>query len=259
MTSLTQRFKVIACESLARPVYAFSATSPNQIDTEMIAIGMHDHPRSLREKIQKEIDACEGLGYDAILLVYGLCGCATDGLIARKTPLVIPRAHDCITLLLGSRSTYLQQQNDFPGTYWYSQDYLERSARYGQSMALGSAATDEKQTLYNQYIEKYGRENADYLIETMDSWQKHYERAVVIETEFGVSAEILAIAKTHTEQHGWRLENMPGDLQIVKKLIHGEWDRDFLIVPPCHCIQMQNDEDIICAMGISEYSDNEQV
>ncbi len=221
----------------------------------MLTIGMHDHPHSLREKIQKEIDACEGLGYDAILLVYGLCGRATDGLMARETPLVIPRAHDCITLLLGSRNAYLQQQNDHPGTYWYSQDYLERSARYGQSMALGSASSDDRQTLYNQYVEKYGRENADYLIEIMDSWQKHYERAVLIETEFGVSAEILARAKAHTEQQGWRLEKMPGDLRIVKKLINGEWDQDFLIVPPRQRIQMQNDEDIITAMGISYYSD----
>lgn len=40
--------------------------------------------------------------------------------------LVIPRAHDCITLYLGSRQRYLEQFNARPGTYWYSLDYLER-------------------------------------------------------------------------------------------------------------------------------------
>ena len=36
-----------------------------------------------------------------ILLGYGLCGNGLDGLSARHTRLVLPRAHDCIGLLMG--------------------------------------------------------------------------------------------------------------------------------------------------------------
>ena len=58
---------------------------------------------------------------------YGLCGQATAGLIARSIPIVIPHAHDCITLFLGSRDSYQYQFVNYPGTYWYAHDYIERS------------------------------------------------------------------------------------------------------------------------------------
>jgi hypothetical protein len=38
--------------------------------------------------------------------VYGLCNLALTSLRARAVPVVVPRAHDCITLYLGSRQRY---------------------------------------------------------------------------------------------------------------------------------------------------------
>jgi hypothetical protein len=148
---------------------------------------------------------------------------------------------------LGSRQAYIQQQNEHPGTYWYSQDYLERSNRYGESMALGSGAITDQQNLYDLYVEKYGQENADFLIETMNNWQKHYDRAVLVETEFGVTQSIREKVKEQSQSKGWRLENMSGDLSLVKKLLNGEWNEDFLIVPAKHRIVMQVNEWIISA------------
>jgi len=247
MTSSPKKFKVIACESLARPVYAFSALSPHRIDIQLLRIGLHDQPNQLRSNIQEYINQILPSDYDNVLLVYGLCGRAIDGLISADIPMVIPRAHDCITLLLGSREAYNHQQNENPGTYWYSQDYLERSNRYGQSMALGSGAITDQQNLFDLYVEKYGLENAEYLIETMTNWQKHYDRAVLVETEFGVTEEIREKVKEQSTKHGWKLETMSGDLQLVKKLIFGDWDKDFLVVPPRHRVAMQIDEWIIAA------------
>lgn len=250
MTISQKSFKVIACESLARPVYAFSALSKHRIDIEFLKIGLHDQPNQLRTQIQQSIDRTEGMQYDTILLVYGLCGRAIDGLKSKCTPLVIPRAHDCITLLLGSRDAYSKQQNEHPGTYWYSQDYLERSNRYGQSMALGSGAVTDQQTLFDQYVAKYGQENAEYLMETMNKWQKHYDRAALIETEFGISEEIRNKVKEQVALHGWQLENIPGNLTLIKRLIDGDWNEDFLIVLENHTIKMQVNEWIVSAEPI---------
>lgn len=241
----TKYYKVIACESMARAVYAFSAQSPHRIDIHLLQIGLHDQPEILRDRIQEQIELSNKLAYDAILLVYGLCGRAIDGLKSQQIPLVVPRAHDCITLLLGSRLTYLQQQNEHPGTYWYSQDYLERSSRYGKSMALGSSSISDKLGLYDQYVQKYGQENADYLIETMDGWQKHYDRAVLVETEFGVSEQIRKSVQQQSLQHGWNLETIAGDLTLVKRLLDGEWNDDYHVVEPNSMIIMQNDENIL--------------
>ena len=68
---------------------------------------------------------------------YGLCGQATAGLTAAGLPVVVPRAHDCITLFLGSRREYQHQFEDFPGTYWYAQDYVERDDGSGRRACAG--------------------------------------------------------------------------------------------------------------------------
>jgi hypothetical protein len=104
------RCLLIACEVLAREAYTCAAKSPHSIDIQLLVKGLHDTPHRLRDRLQATIDAAstsaaEGsTSYDAVLLGYGLCSNSTVGLMARGVPLVLPRAHDCMTLYLGSRS-----------------------------------------------------------------------------------------------------------------------------------------------------------
>ena len=70
---------------------------------------LHKNPQAeLRPALQRVIDEVEAgeETYDAILLGFGLCSMGIVGLHSSKMPLVVPRAHDCITMLLGSRETY---------------------------------------------------------------------------------------------------------------------------------------------------------
>jgi Protein of unknown function (DUF1638) len=129
----------------------------------------------LRLKLQAQIDGAVGQGYDAVVLSYRLCGKATEGLKAKDVPLVIPRAHDCITLFLGSRERYQQEFEKNPGTYWFANDYIERGKRAGSTLTMGSVGPNsDTQALYEQYVAKYGKDNADYLIDVMGAWSKHY-------------------------------------------------------------------------------------
>lgn len=243
-------FNVIACEALARAVYFYAAQTPHRINVTLQKIGLHDRPNNLREHLQDLIDQTSAADYDAILLTYGLCGRAIDGLVSRDVQLVVPRAHDCITLHLGSRESYTEQQNHHPGTYWYSQDYLERSGRYGENMALGSVLPPDLNNTYEEFVRKYGEENAQYLMETMNGWQQHYTRAVLFETEFGVNDEIRRNAQAQANKNGWQLESIPANFQLIRKQIFGEWDQDFLVVPPQHRIQMTAGEGIIEAVPV---------
>ncbi len=249
MATSSSSFNVIACEALARAVYFYAAQSPHRINLTLQKIGLHDRPTSLREHLQKLVDQTPADEYDAILLTYGLCGRAIDGLVSRDLPLVIPRAHDCITLYLGSREAYNEQQNNQPGTYWYSQDYLERSGRYGENMALGSVLPSDLNNTYEAYVLKYGEENARYLMDTLNGWQQHYTRAVLFESEFGVDQEIRQKAQDQAARNGWQLESIPSNFQLIKKQIFGEWDDDFLVVPPKHRVQMSGDEGIITSIA----------
>ncbi len=120
------RLLALTCEVLARSVYLCAARSPHVVDVRLNRRGLHDDPPNLRAILQAEIDEV-GAPYDAVALAYGLCGGATAGLRAGRVPLAVPRAHDCITLFLGDRTRYQAEFTANPGTYWYVQDYLERT------------------------------------------------------------------------------------------------------------------------------------
>ena len=172
------RLKCLACDVLARPLYLNAARSPHIVDIELFPRGLHNTPAILRSTLQDRIDAAAGQGYDAILMAYGLCGQATAGLVSQDIPVVVPRAHDCITIFLGSRALYAEQFEAFPGTYWYALDYMERDDGSGASLGSGM---DTNPSVYEEYVEKYGADNADYLMEVMGAWQAHYQRAAYID------------------------------------------------------------------------------
>jgi hypothetical protein len=244
---LNMRLKCIACEALARPVYLSAALSPHIVDVQLLRLGLHNEPGDLQKRLQAEIDAANGEGYDAIVLGYGLCGKATHGLVAGPVPVVIPKAHDCITLFLGSRERYTHQQAECSGTYWYEQDYIERGVFSGTTFALGSPVGTENdiQLVYDEYVEKYGKDNADYLMEVMGAWQSHYSRAVFIDTGLGADHPVEEKAKEQAERRGWRFERMEGDLILIRRLLFGDWKDDFLVVEQGGKIGMTYDDDVV--------------
>ena len=239
------RLKCLTCEALARPVYFCASQSPHSVDIELVRIGLHDRPKDLRSLLQTLIDEAPPEKYDAVLLAYGLCGQATAGLSARQATLVIPRAHDCITLFLGSRERYRQQFDCNPGTYWYSQDYIERRDGSTLALSMGSGISLDLEAEYNNYVEKYGKDNADYLMEVMGAWSSHYNRAVYIDMGLGDATRVEEQAQGEAQRRGWTFERLQGDIDLVRRLGYGEWDEDFQVVPPGQRIVMQDGDGVI--------------
>jgi hypothetical protein len=238
---------------LARPLYLCAAHSPHIVDIRLFQRGLHNDPADLYARLQTEVDAVEGQHYDAIVMAYGLCGKATAGLTARDAPLVIPRAHDCITLFLGSRERYQEQFENFPGTYWYALDYIERDDGSGGSLALGSGGETDINAVYEEYVRKYGQDNADYLMEVMGAWQQHYNRAALIDMGVGDISAVQARAQADAARRGWTFDRLPGDAILVHRLLAGEWDGDFVVVQPGEQVAMTYDESVIgCAPAEAE-------
>src|SRR3990172_11076838 len=119
------RLAVIGCDVLFREISYWSALSPHVIDLQCVPRSLHNEPDRLREDLQRRIDATPA-GYDAIVLGMGLCSNATASLRAGATTVVLPRAHDCMTLFLGSRARYDRRFAENPGTYHYTAGWIER-------------------------------------------------------------------------------------------------------------------------------------
>ena len=115
-------------------------------------------------KVQEAVNRVDASRYDAILLGYGLCNNGIAGLRAPTIPLVVPRAHDCMTIFFGSKERYLEYFQQNPGTYFYTSGWLECRKRRGDNLKQGSGlflstnTQQERQNAYQQWVEKFGEE-----------------------------------------------------------------------------------------------------
>jgi len=243
------RLKMLSCEVLARQIYYVAAFSPHVIDIDLVDKGLHTEPDRLREELQRRLDAVPAGRYEAILLGYGLCSNSLAGLTCAHTPMVLPRAHDCITLYLGSAERYACEFRATPGTYWYTPDYMERNVSAGRWVALGASTTDaDMDQVYREYVDKYGQENADYLMEVMGAWQEHYSRAAYIETQEIALPDYTADVRAEAERRGWKFDKLAGSLVILRDLLEGRWDDErFLRIPPGQTIVPSYDARIVSA------------
>jgi hypothetical protein len=247
------RLLALTCEVLARSVYLCAARSPHVVDVHLNRRGLHDDPPNLRTLLQDQVDAV-GAPYDAVVLAYGLCGGATAGLRAGAIPLVVPRAHDCITIFLGSRDRYTAEFTGNPGTYWYVQDYLERTDDGSAFGGVGAVSDAEARATHEAYVEKYGADNAAYLMEMLGAWRSHYNRAAFVDmavADPAVAGDAEARARGDAERRGWTFEKLAGELILVRRLIDADWGpEDFLVIQPGMRLAMSYDDDVIRAERI---------
>ncbi len=243
--------RVVACEVLLREVCHLAATAPHVCDVDLLTQGYHDRVNEGREAIQAIIDEPTDRAYDAILLGYGLCNNLVAGLRAGRVPLVVPRGHDCITFLLGSKEAYEEQFRATPGTYYYSSGWLEcRTRRGGIDIAqTGGSLT----TQFEELVAKYGEDNARYLVEALSAWTEHYERGALIHFGFEELSAMERRVREVCEEHGWRFELLTGDLGLLRRWLHGDWaPREFLVVQPGEVIQPAWDGSVLKAVPVAD-------
>ena len=249
--------KVIACEIAFREITHLASECPNLIDLEFITQGLHDVPRTGGSKIQGCIDAVPEGKYDAVLLGYGLCGNLLRGLTARHTKLVVPRAHDCITLFLGSKEWYAQVSTQRPGCYFYTSGWLECLRRRGESddpanatfLPTRAGIGGNISAAYKVWVQKYGEERARFLLDQMNRWTEHYTHGMLIDFDFTKPLKLDERVKDVCAQRGWTYDEIPGDLGLLRRWLGGEWDDgSFQVVPPGESIQPSYDEKIIGAV-----------
>jgi hypothetical protein len=241
------RLKLISCEVLYREMCAAISRAPHEVDVEFLPKGLHDEGCGpMRKRLQEVIDSTDSEHYEAVVFGYGLCGTGTAGLIARKLPLVIPRAHDCIALLMGSRERYQEYFEKNPGVYFRSTGWLER----GENLEQESLQIVRNKTGYGhslaELVAKYGNDNGNYLFEQLSSYQKTYKKLTYISTGLETDGTFERRAKDEAAGRGWQFESVQGNLSLFERLLAGDWsEQDFLIVPPGYRVAVTYDTGII--------------
>ena len=239
-----QRLVVLVCEVLKQEVETFAKDYPHIVAVEIIEMNLHETPLRLKEALGKKITEVEARHRpDAIALVYGLCGRGLIGVQAQTCPVVVARAHDCVTLFLGSKERYLQKQKDHPETYWYTP---------GWNKTERAPSPEKFAKLKWDFAKKFDEEEVDYLLEQERNGLLTYKTAAYVDLGIGDSAEHEAYAKKCAEWMGWKFERETGDRGLLIDLLAGRWDDErFLIVPPGCEIQNSADARVMKAAPVS--------
>jgi len=219
------RIALLACRVFEREIALHTAGASHIAETRFFEVGLHDRPDKLRETLQEALDGLDAReDIDAVVLAYGLCGCGTAGLRAHRHKFVIPRAHDCIAVFMGSKESYAAQQQRCPTCYYYTPGWNRERRVPGP---------ERLESLRAELAKQFDEDNVDFLLETeREAWALH---DTVFYIDLGTDdAETEAeYASRCAAWLGWRFERMRGDPALLRDMLWGNWDAQrFQIIEP---------------------------
>ncbi len=211
MTNKSPRTLVLACATVMEEMLPFLG---NNMDYKILDFGLHVNPKELHRRLQDMIDT-SSIGYETIILGYGLCSMAVVGLRSNGCRLVIPRVDDCIGIFFGSRQAYLQQCLLEPGTYYLTRGWVE----------VGDTPFAEHERL----VKKYGKEKAWRYYRAL---MGKYKRLAYIKTGSQETGKFLEYARETAQKYDLQFEELEGSPELVRKLLHGPWDGEIVVINP---------------------------
>lgn len=206
---------------LACKVFEGIVSGKNGVSHIFLDYGLHSVPKQLKQVVQEEISAIQEPSL--IVLGYGLCGNGLHEIEAGTHTLVIPKADDCVAIFMGSRKRYMDQFHNNPGTYYLTKGWFE----VGSDPLSG----------YEELIEKYGTETADWLMETQ---YQHYKRLVFVahlqEDLDDYRPRALEVA-AYCERFGMVYEEYLGSADFIDQIatvleVQENISTEFVVVPP---------------------------
>ncbi len=205
------RRRVVACATVIEEMLPFL---PADVPYEILDFGLHLRPQDLKRALQDKIDEASQTA-EVVILGYGLCSMAVVGLKATTATLVVSRSDDCIAIFLGSCDAYKQQSRKEPGTYYLTKGWIE----------VGDTPFSEHEKL----VEKYGEAKA---MRMMKLTLKNYTRLAFINTGDYNLESYRVYARRTSEKFDLRYEEIDGSPALVKKMIAGPWDDEFVVALP---------------------------
>jgi len=206
-----ERCKLIACAAVIEEMLPFM---PPRMSYEVLDFGFHTDPKSLKQSLRNAINS-SAPDIETILLGYGLCSQAVVGLRSSSRTLIIPRVDDCIAIFLGSAAEYQKQCHIVPGTYYLTKGWIESG--------------DTPFSEYDILVKHYGEQTAQRIINKI---LKNYTRLAFINTGNNKLEYYREHARSMAERFNLRYEEIEGSDAIVKKMLYGPWNAEFVIIPP---------------------------
>ena len=201
---------ILSCPTLENELCSLLPDLGSDYQVIFLPSHLHSSPRDLREYLQKVIDQQQEA--DQILICVSGCGGGTSGLRATTAELVIPKTRDCVDILL-------------------SQDSTTSIPRAANGMFLTESWMGffkESSLDYQTMVNKLGRERAEERLRAIYNGFNHF---YIIDTGTYDLTPVREYIQPLVELLDGTLEVIPGGYGILKKLVSGQIDENFQVVP----------------------------
>jgi hypothetical protein len=203
--------KILTCKALA---HIFEPMVDGETEIRVLEIALHVDPNKLRSRLLEEVALMEDHDTD-ILLGYGLCGRALEGVVSSRSTLIMPKVDDCVCALLGSRERRRELLKKDAGCYFLEQHWLDTELNIFTEIMRG--------------LEKIPPEKRDRIIKLT---LKNYHTLVSLDSG-DLSAETESLCRGYAERYDMDLIRIKTDHALLRRLINGPWREDeFLVLPP---------------------------
>ena len=219
------RIALLACSVFEGEIAWHARGAEHLAEIRFFEIGLHDRPDRLRAKLQENLDAVDArTDIAAVALAYGLCGRGTAGLRPLRHNLVIPRAHDCITVFLGSQQAYADHQRACPTCHYYTPGW-NRARRVPGPEKLAALRAD--------LSARFEPDEVEFLLEAERLQLALHDTATYLDLGTEDAKAEADYARTCADWLGWKFEHRHGDPALLRDLLWGNWDgARFQIIEP---------------------------
>lgn len=202
--------RVISCKVFRHELDYICNITSKTTDSVFLNQDLHQQPDDLKQCIQDSIAEAEKAGFRTIVLLFGYCGGALEGLVSTKARLVVPRAHDCIPLLLGEQVD--RTSHDEVDTFYLSGGWLDYAS--------------DPYKKYLELVDKYDEETAQWCVREM---MKAYSKLVLISSEICPAHHYRDAAHRFAEFFGLSYREKNGSLSWINSLIKLREGKDILV------------------------------
>lgn len=204
---------IAACSSMLLHVEAAQKKMGTDFPVAVLDREYHSDPAKMRELVMKTLESLPA-EKENVLVAMGFCGGSWDRIESPRR-IVIPKADDCITMLLHTDDTphlNLKQQG-----HMYFRDSDE-----GKYSMKG---------MKEEICRKYGTE---FGTSVFGSWFASYTHADIIDTGAYdcYSLEFAREAQENADLIRCTLDYTQGSNLILEKLVSGRWDGQFVVKMP---------------------------
>lgn len=194
---------IISCRTIEDEVNAAIRLTGVDYPVLWLESGLHNTPALLLERLQELVDSVDA---ERVLLAMGFCGNSYKGLKLGGFEMIVPRADDCISLLLGGVDKRMAVSREL-AAYFFTEGWMRGERNIWEE--------------YKFTVEQYGEEMAETVMEMMYS---HYRTIALLDTGVGDMDALAEKVRPLSEALHLEQKRISATLDYFTQLFLGPWD-----------------------------------